>query len=200
MLHPENIEKVCSLEPDFVGYIFYRESKRYVGKKPDPAIFRIPPQGTEKVGVFVNEKISVVKRIFESCRLDLVQLHGNETPEYCTSLVESGIPVIKSIDPGSVIGKGSIADYADLVRYFLFDTPGEGYGGTGQKFNWDLLDRFSITSPFILSGGIGPGDGAAIGEIGHDWLFGIDVNSRFELFPGMKDVKQLGGFIKEIKK
>lgn len=200
MLHPENIEQVCSLEPDFVGYIFYRESKRYVGKEPDPAIFRIPPQGTGKVGVFVNEKISVVRRIFESCQLDLAQLHGNESPEYCMSLVESGIPVIKAIDPGSVTSKGNIADYVELVRYFLFDTQGEGYGGTGRQFNWDLLDRFSIPFPFLLSGGIGPGDGDAIGKIGHEWLFGIDVNSRFELSPGMKDVKQLEGFIKEIRK
>lgn len=197
---PENVEQVCGLEPDFVGYIFFRGSKRFVGKDPDPSIFRMPQKGTGKVGVFVNEKISAVKRIFESCHLDLVQLHGDESPAYCISLVEAGIPVIKAIDPGSMNNIGNIADYGELVRYFLFDTPGEERGGTGRKFNWDLLDEFSIPSPFLLSGGIGPGDGPGIAAIGHDWLFGIDVNSRFEISLGIKDVGLLKNFIREIRK
>lgn len=197
---PENVEQVCGLEPDFVGYIFFRGSKRFVGKDPDPSIFRMPKKGTGKVGVFVNEKISAVKRIFDSCCLDMVQLHGDESPAYCISLVEAGIPVIKVIDPGSMNSIGNITDYGELVRYFLFDTPGEERGGTGRKFNWDLLDEFSIPFPFLLSGGIGPGDGPGIAGICHDWLFGIDVNSRFEISPGIKDVELLESFIREIRK
>ena len=197
---PENVEQVCGLQPDFVGYIFFGGSRRYVGEDPDPSIFRMAQKGTGKVGVFVNETSSAVKRIFESCHLDLVQLHGDESPAYCSSLVEAGIPVIKAIDPCSIYNNENIADYVQLVRYLLFDTPGEGHGGTGRKFNWDLLDEFSIPVPFLLSGGIGPLDGAGIAGIGHDWLFGIDVNSRFEISPGIKDVELLKSFIREIRK
>jgi len=197
---PGNIERVCRLEPDFVGYIFYPPSKRYVGTHPDPAIFRIPRQPVKKVGVFVNEEILAVQRNFEKCRLDLVQLHGEESPEYCLTLADSGIPVIKSFDPGRIHTHGGIADYVEQVSYFLFDSRGKGYGGTGKHFDWDLLQRFSIPFPFILSGGIAPEDAPRICEMDHEWLYGVDLNSRFETSPGIKEVDWLARFIKEIRK
>jgi phosphoribosylanthranilate isomerase len=199
LLHPLNVEQVCALEPDFVGYIFYPGSKRYVGEKPDPAIFRIPTKRTGKVGVFVNEEISRLKQIFTLYQLDLAQLHGTESPRYCQNLRDAGISVIKALKPADDPIGGSYEMYKDFVHYFLFDTPGKELGGTGRKFDWDLLNRESISSPFLLSGGIGPGDATAIKEIEHEALIGVDVNSRFELSPGRKDVNLLDRFIKEIR-
>jgi len=199
LLNPGNIEEVCALGPDFVGYIFYPGSKRFVGTKPDPAIFRIPQPEIAKVGVFVDEDISRVKQIYSQCQLDLVQLHGNESPQYCRILKDEGIGVIKAFKPDSVQGIRSIENYPDGMRYILFDTPGSELGGTGQKFDWDLLDGLSLPFPFLLSGGIGPEDGESIRKIEHEALFGVDVNSRFELSPGMKDIIPLEKFMKEIR-
>ncbi|MEN8226551.1 MAG: phosphoribosylanthranilate isomerase [Bacteroidota bacterium] len=200
LLHPENIEGVCALEPDFVGYIFYPGSKRYVGKKPDPAIFGIPAESTLKVGVFVNEEISKVEQIFSLCRLDMVQLHGEESPHYCETMQDMGIPVIKALSPDSIAEGATPEAYKKGVDYLLIDTPGETYGGTGRKFDWELLDESFIPNPFLLSGGIGPEDGAAIRKLHFEGLFGIDLNSRFELSPGLKDVNLLEEFMREIRK
>jgi phosphoribosylanthranilate isomerase len=199
LLNPGNIEEVCTLGPDFVGYIFYPGSKRFVGTTPDPVIFRIPQPEIAKVGVFVDEDISRVKQIYSQCQLDLVQLHGNESPQYCRILKDEGIAVIKAFKPDSVQGIRSIENYPDGMRYILFDTPGKELGGTGQKFDWDLLDGLSLPFPFLLSGGIGPEDGESIRKIEHEALFGVDVNSRFELSPGMKDIIPLEKFMKEIR-
>ncbi len=200
LVEPENIEQVCHLGPDFVGYIFYRDSKRYVGDKPDPAIFKIPPQGTRKVGVFVNEKIEEVLRVFEVLTLDLVQLHGDESPGYCHDLKQAGIPVIKAISPLKARQNRMMEEYSPGIRYFLFDTPSQQYGGTGRKFDWSLLENIAMPAPFLLSGGIGPGDEVRIKEIRQDHMFGVDISSRFECDPGVKDVTLLERFIKEIRK
>lgn len=200
MRQPENLERVCSLEPDFVGYIFYRGSGRYVGDKPDPAIFRIPSGRTRKVGVFVNEEPEEVKKTAAACALDLVQLHGGEPPEYCLSLSDAGIRVIKVLGPDSILDTGVTDRYRGIADYFLFDTPGEGTGGTGEQFDWDLLKEASVPAPYFLSGGIGPGDAGRIRGLDLRGLFGIDVNSRFETSPGMKEIGLLEGFIREIRK
>lgn len=200
LLYPENILEVSLLDPDFVGYIFYPGSPRYVGENPDPSIFEIPGDGIKKAGVFVNEEISRVKQIFSLCRLDMVQLHGDESPRYCETIRDAGIPVIKALKPESVPGGLTPDAYNKCVDYLLFDTPAKGYGGTGRKFDWSLLNESFIPAPFLLSGGIGPEDGASIRELTHKALFGIDLNSRFELSPGLKDVNLLEEFIKEIRK
>lgn len=205
---PGNIEQVCELEPDFVGYIFYKGSKRFVGKNPDPAIFRIPGPRISKVGVFVNEEITRVRQLIDQYFLDMVQFHGGESPEYCRLFMDSGIPVIKAVDPGSLeqarkTGSRKVSGisqgYAREVEYFLFDTPGSDYGGTGERFNWSLMDRYRLKVPFFLSGGIGPEDATPLSGLCHRSFFGVDVNSRFELSPGLKDIMLLDKFISEIK-
>ena len=192
---PENLEKVCALGPDYVGYIFYPGSKRYVGSKPDPALFRLPPPYIIKVGVFVNEQISRIKELQKEHRLDMVQLHGNESATNCRELLDAGIQVIKVLNPDS-----SWEEYADAVPFFLFDTPDPGWGGTGKKFDWNLITKRSIPRPFLLSGGIGPEDAGIVRELEHENFRGIDINSRFELSPGEKDIQRLKGFITEIRK
>lgn len=198
MTSPRNLEQICALDPDYVGYIFYPASKRYVGERPDPALFQIPGPGIRKVGVFVNEALSFVLGAFESDHLHLVQLHGDETPDYCRRLLKEGVPVIKALDAEA--DKYRLEEYREQVQCFLFDTPGKGYGGTGQKFDWELLKNIPSDLPFLLGGGIGPGDAGALLDMDHGGLLGVDLNSRFELAPGIKDVTLLKEFMELIKK
>lgn len=196
---PSNVEAVCGTRPDFLGYIFVKESSRYVGPHPDPAIFRIPPPEISRVGVFVNEEKDKVLRMHTECRLDMVQLHGSESPEYCRVLKEEGINVIKAFRPDSLAYSGIPEQYRESVTYYLFDSPGKQHGGTGRKFDWELLDGARIPAPFLLSGGIGPEDLHAIMGLEHPSFAGIDINSRFEVSPGVKDVKLLKVFMEAIR-
>jgi phosphoribosylanthranilate isomerase len=197
MRDPKNLEELCDLAPEFVGYIFYPKSKRFVGNEPDPALFQIPGPKTKKVGVFVNAETSRVSLAIKNHMLDVVQLHGGESVEYCRRLEGEAI-VIKVLDPN--VQQSGLDEYADVVDYFLFDTPGEGYGGTGRKFDWDLLHEISSPVPFLLSGGIGPADVGDIKGINHKQLMGVDLNSMFELAPGQKDIYKLKEFFLEIRK
>ncbi|MEN8158214.1 MAG: phosphoribosylanthranilate isomerase, partial [Bacteroidota bacterium] len=199
MKDAENLEVVCSLAPDFIGFIFFKGSVRYIGIRPDPALFSIPRKETTRVGVFVNEPLISVQRIVDAGWLDMVQLHGSETPAYCKALVNEGIHVIKALDPGLIGNENGLKAYYGVVHYFLFDTPGENHGGTGRKFDWDVLTGYSLPVPFFLSGGIGPDDAPAIRELEQMWFHGVDLNSRFEREPGLKNVKQLENFFKEIR-
>lgn len=200
MKEPDNLEQVCRLEPDFVGYIFYRASARYVGDYPDEALFSLPGNSVSRVGVFVNEPILSVRKMIESGWMDLVQLHGSESPEYCKALVNEGAHVIKAIGPSHLDSMERLEEYYGVVHYFLFDTAGQGSGGTGEKFDWTLLEKYALPVPFLLSGGIGPGDAPSIKKLDHLLLRGVDVNSRFEDAPGRKNIKALRSFIKEIRK
>ena len=198
MRDPGNLEEVCGLAPEFVGYIFFSGSKRYVGKDPDPALFSIPAKKAVRVGVFVNESVREVKRMVNAGWLDMVQLHGGESPAYCLDLAKEGIPVMKVLDP-SLLPRG-LKDFTEGIDWFLFDTPGEGFGGTGRKFRWELLKSYSGSVPFMLSGGIGPGDAGLALALDLPSLYGVDVNSRFEIAPGLKDIGLLDSFIREIRK
>jgi len=200
MKDPANLEQVCGLAPDFVGYILFRGSKRYIGDHPDPALFSIPGTHTGRVGVFVNESIEEVRKWALSGRIDHVQLHGNESPDYCDSLLIEGVRVIKFLDPLRHLGEETVSEYREKVSYLLFDTPSEGYGGSGRKFSWDLLQQYNQSVPFLLSGGIGPGDEPLIAGIRHPQLTGVDLNSGFETEPGVKDVGLLETFIQTIRK
>jgi len=198
MKDPENLEQLCELSPEFVGFIFYSNSTRFVGPRPDPALFQIPGPEIKKVGVFVNQEITQVKRAVNAFNLDMVQLHGGETVEYCRELAGEGIQVIKAADPGE--RPDALERYRSVVDLFLFDSAGEGGGGTGRKFDWDLLQHMNIRVPYLLSGGIGPGDAEVLKSSCFTGMAGIDINSRFELSPGMKDIKLLRRFINELRK
>lgn len=198
MRDPQNLEQVCALDPEFVGFIFYKASRRFIGNKPDRALFDIPGSEIKKVGVFVNEELEEVKKAIEIYGLDLVQLHGGESMDYCRALSGEPVELIKAMDP-----RGTLVDlerYAGVVDYLLFDSAGEGSGGTGRKFDWKLLEDLSSGAPFLLSGGIGPADAAELRSLEYKGLMGVDVNSRFEESPALKDVARLKEFITEIRK
>ena len=181
----------------YIGFIFYPSSKRYVLEKlslDDLANFK--PTGVKKVGVFVNEPLEQLLEIVQTAGLDLVQLHGDESPEYCAAVLQM-VETIKVCRVGAAVPDFSA--YESVVDYFLFDTDSALYGGTGQHFNWELIKGSTIPKPFFLSGGIGPNDiqGVQVMEktkAGKS-LLALDINSQFELAPGVKDLEKIKIFI-----
>jgi phosphoribosylanthranilate isomerase len=174
-----------------MGFIFWSKSSRYVSEKPDYL-----PTKCKRVGVFVDEDIEVVKKIAQDYALDYIQLHGNETPDYCALL--KGHKLIKAFNIATAEDFVKTKPYQGFVDYFLFDTKGKSVGGNGTKFDWSVLDDYHGTTPFILSGGIGPDDTARIRSFHHPQLAGIDLNSRFETAPAIKDVVALGCFLSQL--
>lgn len=189
---------------EFAGFIFYPKSPRYVLKTCSKLELKKAKGATiNKVGVFVNEEPDQLLALVDECGLYLAQLHGDETPRYCEKIADY-ISVIKAFrlrDDDDVLWK--IKDYQDIVDMFLFDTAGAEYGGTGKRFNWDILFSLNINKPFFLSGGIGPDDLEALQSFKSDPvakdLFAIDVNSKFEISPGVKNMELVQPFIKQLK-
>ena len=199
MREPGNIIEVAALKPDFMGFIFYQESPRFAGKILDPAILHKMSSGIHKTGVFVNSDFESISRIATEYYLDTVQLHGNETPDLCFSLKERGIQVIKTFSISANETFKRCSDFIRCTDYFLFDTAVSGFGGSGQKFNWKELHNYDLAHPFFLSGGIAPEDYNAINEIDNPSFYGIDLNSRFEIKPGLKDRAMLEKFISDLR-
>jgi phosphoribosylanthranilate isomerase len=195
-----NLEQATALQAmgvQYIGFIFYPASKRYVLEKlsiTDLANFK--PEGVKKVGVFVNEPLDQLLQIVQAAGLDIVQLHGDETPAYCTS-VRQKVATIKVFRVGADVP--DFAAYEASVDYFLFDTDSALYGGTGQHFNWELIKGVTIPKPFFLSGGIGPNDIQGIHVMektkAGKSLLALDINSQFELAPGVKDLEKIKIFI-----
>ncbi|MFC2080150.1 phosphoribosylanthranilate isomerase [Bacteroidota bacterium] len=199
MTDPSNVEVICKFKPEYLGYIFYPKSARYVGNNPDPRIFSIVPESIEKTAVFVNEYYERMIEIVEKFDINTVQLHGMESPEICKSFRFRGKKVIKVI-PGNQIGNDNLLkDYSDVVDYFLFDTPVKSFGGSGRKFNWSNLDELNTDIKFFLSGGISIGDAAQLKKIESSTFYAADINSRFESAPGMKNPELVKKFINELR-
>lgn len=196
---PDNTKEIAGMAPDFMGFIFYPGSKRYVGNKPKDSLFRKIPSRILKTGVFVNEEPSRIIDTMTLYELDLVQLHGNEPVEYCNSLKKEGLIVIKAFEISSSFSFITLEQYMEVCEYFLFDTKTGTQGGSGLKFDWRKIDEYHLNKPFILGGGIGPEDASLIKKINHKYLFAVDINSRFEIRPGIKDSKNVKEFIDEIK-
>ena len=196
---PNNVQEIAKTDPDFMGFIFYPGSKRYVGNKPKDSLFKKIPSGILKTGVFVNEEASVIINTMNSYGLDLVQLHGNESAEYCNSLKKEGLIIIKAFEICAGFNFIPIEQYAEVCDYFLFDAKTGSHGGSGLKFDWNIINEYHLPKPFFLGGGIGPEDTQLIKQINHKYLFAVDINSRFEIKPGIKDSKKVKEFINEIK-
>ena len=193
MREAENIREVERLGIDLMGFIFWPKSSRYVSKRPDYL-----PRQVKRVGVFVDEDPEEVKRLADNYSLDYIQLHGHETPEVISYLRTSASPPPRMIKVFNIATEEDLSQtlpYEGLADLFLFDTKGQSVGGNGVKFNWDVLDAYQGSTPFLLSGGIGPDDAAQVNAFRHPKCIGIDLNSRFELSPGLKDIAKLKEFI-----
>ncbi|HKJ40864.1 MAG TPA: phosphoribosylanthranilate isomerase [Sunxiuqinia sp.] len=200
MRDPANIQGVLQSRPDYIGYIFHPKSKRYVGEKPNPEIFKQVPETTKKVAVFVNEKPGKVIALCQQFGIEVVQLHGQESPDYCQTVRNTGLVVFKAFAIEEQFDFSILKKYEGTVDYFLFDTKGKLPGGTGLKFNWEILKQYEVKVPFFLSGGIGPDDVEAVLAFDHDQLYALDINSGFEIEPALKNIERVQEFISQIRK
>lgn len=199
MNDPENVLDINVARPDYLGFIFYPESKRYVGGHPDKSLFSNVKPPIMRVGVFVNETTEKICELADMASLDLIQLHGDESPGYCNDLKSTGLKIIKVFHIGYDFDFELLKPYLRYCDYFLFDTYSVEYGGTGKKFNWDKLKDYNLNMPFFLSGGIGLQDTEVLTSLEHPDLFAVDINSRFEIVPGKKNIPEVKLFIDNIK-
>ena len=201
MKEPANILEVAGLQPDYLGFIFYKQSKRYV-EGLTPAFVKDLPADIKRVGVFVNEELLKVAELAGLYGLNAVQLHGAESAVYCVELqsilAEDGIEIIKAFGIDEDFNFAVLETYENTVDYFLFDTQTPQHGGSGKAFDWKLLDGYKLDKPYFLSCGIGPDSLDQLQKIDDPRLFAIDVNSKFETAPGLKDVNKLIDFKKRI--
>ena len=200
MKYPDNIREVSSLHPDFMGFIFYSNSPRFVGRL-DVNTLGALPTAIKKTGVFVNENLENILTAISKYNLDAVQLHGADNKKLCRKIRQEAKTMVIKVFPIMDASNFRVTgDYEAVADYFLFDTKTDLYGGSGQKFNWNILQEYKGNKPFLLSGGIGADDVKAIRAIEHPLLAGVDLNSKFELKPGLKNVALLKQFIDELKK
>ncbi len=186
---PCNIKAIAGLEPDYMGFIFFDKSPRYVGGLPAGELFTLPAS-IIKTGVFVNEDVDTVKQLINQYQLAAVQLHGNESPEYCVELRKQ-VTVLKAFGVDETFDFDRLTDYANKVDYFLFDTKTAAHGGSGLVFDWRVLERYKLDVPFFLSGGLSADNLPEVKQIKHPTFYGVDLNSRFEVEPGVKDEDKL---------
>ena len=189
-----NIRLAEQLNIDWMGFIFYPPSPRYVERRPDYL-----PQLQRRVGVFVNADEAFILSRISLFGLQLLQLHGHETPRQCRSLREAtGLSVIKAFSVKSAADVAETRHYEGAADYFLFDTPTPGVGGSGRSFDHSLLDHYTGATPFLLSGGLGPNSADNILSLHHPQMVGIDLNSRFETAPGIKSIHRLQQFLQSL--
>ena len=193
MRDAENIREVEALGIDMMGFIFWPKSSRYVSARP-----AYLPQKCKRVGVFVDATVDAIRQHIINYSLDIIQLHGHESPDFIRQirlLCDDSIAIIKAFNIATKEDLDTTAPYAGLADYFLFDTKGPSAGGNGEKFDWSILDTYHGDTPFLLSGGIGPDDAERIKSFHHPKCIGVDLNSRFEIEPGIKDIIKLKTFL-----
>ena len=195
MKYQDNIKQVAALQPDYLGFIFYEKSARNFDTKLIPKL----PKSIKKTGVFVNADINFVEEKINKYNLQAVQLHGDESPEYCKKLKSKSIEIFKVFSIKDEFNFDVLKPYEDACDYFLFDTKGKLPGGNGYTFDWNVLNNYPSTKPFFLSGGLGVNE---VEDIKHffnskasKYCYALDVNSKFEIEPGLKD----GLILKEFK-
>ncbi|MFT4697741.1 MAG: phosphoribosylanthranilate isomerase [Flavobacteriaceae bacterium] len=199
MKYSENINQVAMLNPDYMGFIFYKKSSRFVNEIVMTSQLKKLPKSIKKVGVFVNETRSEIETISKKYKLDLIQLHGDESPVFCENLKEGKLKIIKAFQIDDQFNFSLLNEYEGTVDYFLFDTKSKSYGGSGRKFNWSLLSNYSYKTPFFLSGGINEKDISEIKKIKTLTIEAIDINSCFEISPALKNIPKVSEFIKRVK-
>lgn len=205
----ENISEVSAMNVDYLGLIFHSASPRFVGKTSADKLFAglSEERPVQKVGVFVNAEVDYILNTVHDYQLDWVQLHGNESPGYCQELqllwsvsTSYQAKIIKAFNIGPDFDFNQTNAYVSSCPLFVFDTGGQKeVGGTGQQWDWQQLENYHGLTPFLISGGIGPKDIKRIKEVSHPQLHGVDLNSRFEIAPGLKDTNKLSDFIQTLQ-
>jgi phosphoribosylanthranilate isomerase len=197
MKYQENILDVAALSPDYMGFIFYENSPRSI----DTYIPDIP-KSIKKAGVFVNESLENVKKKAAQYNLNTVQLHGHEAPEFCRKLKNEGLEIIKVFSIRNEFDFSRLSAYEPFIDFFLFDTKGPNPGGNGFCFDWSVLQEYNSNKPYFLSGGIGVEQLESLKKFKNSTAakqcYAIDINSKFELKPGLKDDIKLKNFIKQL--
>lgn len=199
MRDPENVKEVAALAPDYMGFIYYAKSPRYVG--PEFRLRRQPEtQAIRNVAVFVNEPPESALEIAVRDGYDAVQLHGAESPAYCKEFQSAGFEVIKAFGIDADFDFAQLEPYAGSVNFFLFDAKTRAYGGSGKPFEWEKLGEYTGTTPFFLSGGLEPANlEEALAVTAGLPLYALDLNSRVETAPGIKDLEKTAAAISLIK-
>ena len=198
MKFQENIQQVAALQPDYLGFIFYKKSKRHFeGTIPQIS------ESIQKVGVFVDAVARFIKEKINHYELNVIQLHGEESPEFCQQFYKTGVSVIKVFSVGKSFNFKILDSYESVVDYFLFDTKGAQKGGNGVTFDWTLLENYPSQKPYFLSGGIGLESLNDLKQFkeskAYKYCYAIDVNSRFEDYAGFKNLKKLKTFKNSIQ-
>jgi phosphoribosylanthranilate isomerase len=191
---PENIAAIQELNPDIMGFIFYAPSKRYMADSLNVDELMAIPAHIYKVGVFVDETHENIMKCIVEYGLNMAQLHGAENPEFCAA-IRKHVPVLKAFGVDVSFDFEVLKNYQNHVDYFLFDRKSELHGGSGLRFDWSKLNEYDLDVPFLLSGGIGPESLDDLLQFEHPRCAGIDLNSRFEIEPGLKDIEKLKAFI-----
>lgn len=186
MKHPGNIAEVVGLEPDYLGFICYPASPRFI----DELQTIDAPKSILKTGVFVNESADKVEELIDKYHFDAIQLHGNESPDFC-ELFKNKVIVIKAFGVDENFDFEQLEAYEGKADHFLFDTKTNKHGGSGLTFDWNLLNEYKLNTPFFLSGGLSLDNLAEIKNIDHPKFYGVDLNSKFEIEPGLKDIDKL---------
>ena len=193
---PDNIKAVEALAPDYMGFICYDKSPRFIGAMDDDELVNIST-GITKVGVFVDEDADSISKLIYKYKFDAIQLHGNESPEFC-DMFKHEVQVIKAFGIDEHFDFAKLDAYKNNVNYFLFDTKTPVHGGSGQTFDWGILERYKLSVPFFLSGGLSPDNLEEVKNIKHPAFYGVDLNSKFEVSPALKDLDKLKQAFKKI--
>lgn len=194
--YPDNIRQILSLEPDIIGLIFYPQSPRFVDVPEKLTPILQHRKNVALAGVFVNETVSRILHLHELLDFDFIQLHGAESPRLIQTLRNNGLKIIKAIGIQSVHDLRETKKYEGIANYLLFDTKVSGYGGSGRKFDWQLLEKYNGETPFFLSGGIQPED---FPQVNHPLFAGVDINSGFEEKPGVKNIPLVENFVNKLR-
>lgn len=195
----DNLKQIAALNPDFIGFIFYDQSPRFVGDSLDEATVKALPRSIRKVGVFVNASPDYILRNVKKYDLQYVQLHGTETPDFCRSLQNRGLNVIKAFRIGEGFNFSMLNNYKAFSDLFLFDAKGDQPGGNGVTFDWNILKNYDNTKPFFISGGIGLDNLDQLAQLKGMKLYGVDVNSQVETAPGVKDLAKVRELITRLR-